>query len=55
VSDAVELADLERRLERLESEREIMALLHRYSHVADYGDRVEMAELYLPDGRFEVR
>jgi hypothetical protein len=51
----VELEELSSRLARLEAERDILDLLNRYAHVVDYGQRAEWVDLFVPDGRFEVR
>lgn len=49
------LADLLRRVQRLEAERAIHHLMARYAESLDYGDNEEWARCFAPDGGFDVR
>ena len=48
------LADIERRLEKLEDEREIARLIAAYGPLVDAGDVERVAALWVPDGVYDV-
>jgi hypothetical protein len=45
---------LEQRLQALEDERQIIETLHRYTHTIDYGPPEAWANVFTPDGVFDV-
>jgi hypothetical protein len=47
-------AELERRLELLEAERQILACMYRYAHSMDYGPPEEWAACFTEDGTYET-
>jgi hypothetical protein len=49
------IADLVERLGRLEDERAILGVLHRFTHCIDYGRERDFVALFTEDGVFEVR
>ncbi len=51
---ALRVADLIRRVERLEAERAILDVLHRYGPAIDDGDSAAWAGLFTVDGVWEV-
>jgi hypothetical protein len=54
-TDADLVAALERRVTRLEAERDIQRLMVDYAQSLDYGDNVAWANCFTPDGLFDVR
>ncbi len=48
------LADVERRLRRIEDEREIERMIARYGPLVDAGDADEVAALWTEDGSYDV-
>jgi ketosteroid isomerase-like protein len=49
---------IEERLQRLEDERAVVAVLYRYAHGLDYGPEAEFLDVFTPDGvwrRVEMR
>lgn len=55
VTDQTAIAELLRRVERLEAETEISQLFVRYAEALDYGDPQAWAACFTPDGHFDVR
>jgi hypothetical protein len=54
-TDSDLVASLERRIARLEAERDIQRLMVDYAQSLDYGDNVAWANCFTPDGLFDVR
>jgi 3-phenylpropionate/cinnamic acid dioxygenase small subunit len=52
MGDAERMAQLEARLERLESLESIRDSLHRYAHSIDYGRQSDWVDCFTKDGRF---
>ncbi len=59
LSDTPLVADvdptLEQRIAALEAHQSIAQTMHGYSHAIDYGDDAAWADLFTPDGIFDVR
>jgi hypothetical protein len=51
----VDVQELVRRLEALETERAILRTLYRYGHSIDYGLEQEWVDCFTEDGVFDVR
>ena len=51
-SDSPSMAELAKRLEALEAERDILETCYRYSHTIDYGPPEAWAEVFTEDGEF---
>ena len=49
------IAELQHRVQRLEDERAIGALMVRYAESLDYGDNEQWASTFAADGHFDVR
>lgn len=47
-------SDLEKRIQRLEDERDILDVIAAYGHYIDYGKPDEWKDLFTPDGRYWV-
>ena len=48
------LADVLRRLELIEAEREIVRTIYQFGHTIDYGLEAEWLDCFLPDGELDV-
>src|SRR4051794_31677493 len=50
-----DLAELERRIAKLEDERDVLHRLYAYGHAIDYGNEAAWVDCFTADGVFDIR